>query len=156
MKWKSDNLVELNQFSDASFDYAACLFSTLGMVRIAANRAKVVQHVARILKPGSRFVLHVHNRWFRGLGWKRVVTNAFKTVLNQHNAGDVTMPQAYAGAPLTLHHFTRYSAKRLLVDHGFRILCIHAVTATGDSRETVSWGRNVTTNYGYLIAAEKV
>ena len=155
VRWKTDNIVELKQFSDASFDYAACLFSTLGMVRDVANRTKVVQHVARILKPGSRFVLHVHNRWFRGLGWQRVATNAVKTVLNQPSAGDVTMPQAYAGAPLTLHHFTRRGAKQLLVEHGFRILCIHAVTANGDSRETVSWGRNVTTNYGYLIAAEK-
>src|SRR5262245_25370300 len=51
---------------ETSFDYAACLFSTLGMVRGAGNRAKVVANAFRLLKPGGQFVLHVHNRFFRG------------------------------------------------------------------------------------------
>src|SRR5438128_624013 len=36
------NLVELSELADRSFEYAACLFSTLGMVRGSENRAKVV------------------------------------------------------------------------------------------------------------------
>ena len=43
------------------------------MVRGAENRAAVVRQAFRVLRPGGRFVLHVHNRWFRGLGWGRVV-----------------------------------------------------------------------------------
>ena len=99
---RTDKLLE-----GESFDYAACLFSTLGMVRGVENRAKVVANAFRLLKPGGRFVLHAHNRFFRGLGWKRVLGQRLKTLIGRADAGDITMPQAYAGAPLTLHHFTR-------------------------------------------------
>jgi ubiquinone/menaquinone biosynthesis C-methylase UbiE len=58
------NLVELDGLRDGGFDYAACLFSTLGMVHGLAERRRVLAHVHRLLKPGGVFVLHVHNRWF--------------------------------------------------------------------------------------------
>ena len=90
------------------------------MVRGAENRAKVVANAFRLLKPGGRFVLHVHNRFFRGLGWKRVLGQRLKTLLGRADAGDITMPQAYGGAPLTLHHFTRREAMGLLWRRGVR------------------------------------
>ena len=46
------NLVELDCLADACFDYAACLFSTLGMVRGADNRRQAVGHAFRVLRPG--------------------------------------------------------------------------------------------------------
>ncbi|MEO2089250.1 MAG: class I SAM-dependent methyltransferase, partial [Gemmataceae bacterium] len=104
------NLVELTAHVSGPFDYAACLFSTLGMVRGHENRLKVLRNAAAVLKPGGRLVLHVHNRYFRGLG------------LKGWRSGDVTMPQAYGGAPLTLHHFGRGEAVRMLTDAGFRVL----------------------------------
>src|SRR5439155_299779 len=58
------NLVDLRCLDDSRFNYAACLFSTLGMIAGAAERRRVVDHVFRLLKPGGKFVLHVHNRWF--------------------------------------------------------------------------------------------
>src|SRR5437660_3290555 len=58
------NLVNLRCLDDSRFDYAACLFSTLGMIAGAAERRRVVDHVFRLLKPGGKFILHVHNRWF--------------------------------------------------------------------------------------------
>ncbi len=58
------NLVELDCLADASVDYGMCLFSTLGMIRGSANRQRVLNHVARILKPGGIFVVHVHNLWY--------------------------------------------------------------------------------------------
>src|SRR5262245_979129 len=58
------NLAELDCLRDASFDAAACLFSTLGMVAGAEQRRRVVGHAFRLLRPGGVFVLHVHNRWF--------------------------------------------------------------------------------------------
>lgn len=57
------NLVELDALADGAFDYAACLFSTLGMIRGRAHRRRALGHVARLLRPGGRFVCHVHNRW---------------------------------------------------------------------------------------------
>src|SRR4051812_5761347 len=99
------NLVDLSAFPDASFDYAACLFSTLGMVRGKENRARVLSNAFRLLKPGGRFVLHVHNRFFRGLGPRRLAGQFLRSLFERPTTGDVTMPQAYGGAPLTLHHF---------------------------------------------------
>src|SRR5262249_55884327 len=58
------NLVELEGLADQSFDYICCLFSTLGMVAGAPQRRRVIEHVYRLLRPGGKFVLHVHNRWF--------------------------------------------------------------------------------------------
>ena len=105
-EFQTANLVDLAGIPDASFDYAACLFSTLGMVRGDDNRRAALVAATRVVKPGGRLVLHAHNRWFRGLGWRRCRTAEF------------TMPQAYGGAPLTLRHFTRREIHRLLETTG--------------------------------------
>lgn len=133
------NLTELAELSDASLDYAACLFSTLGMVRGHENRAKVIANAFRLLKPGGRFVLHVHNLYFLGLGW--------------HNwrKSDITMSQAYGGAPLTLHHFAKREALRLLREVGFQL---NEVRAVGIDGRDAAWP-TVLRAYGYLIAASR-
>ena len=153
VEWHAGNLVRLDGLASASFDCAGSLFSTLGMVRGAGHRAAAVAEVARLVKPGGRFVLHVHNRYFRGLGWRRVLAGAVKTASNRPTAGDVTMPQAYAGAPLTLHHFTRRGAVALLSAHGFRVLSVNAVSVTGRVRRA-GW-RDALNAYGYLLLAER-
>lgn len=58
------NLVELEAIPDQSVDHAICMFSTLGMIKGAAYRKQFLDHVYRILKPGGKFVVHVHNFWF--------------------------------------------------------------------------------------------
>ncbi|MEW4563492.1 class I SAM-dependent methyltransferase [Bremerella sp. JC770] len=58
------NLVELEAIADQSVDHAICMFSTLGMIKGAANRKQFLDHVHRMLKPGGKFVVHVHNFWF--------------------------------------------------------------------------------------------
>ncbi|MFO0848895.1 MAG: class I SAM-dependent methyltransferase [Gemmataceae bacterium] len=140
VEWVPANLVGLDGLRDSSFDYAACLFSTLGMVRGEGNRRAAVAAVYRVLKPGGRFVLHVHNRYFRRLGWAGLWS------------GDITMSQAYAGAPLTLHHFSRGEAVQLLTGAGFRVVRCEPV---GEGDEPLagpwSWRRA----YGYLLEAER-
>ncbi len=149
VEWVRGNLVDLAGVADASFDYAACLFSTLGMVRGTANREAVLRSAFRALRPGGVFVLHVHNRRFRGLGWKRIVGQELRALLGRADVGDVTMPQAYAGAPLTLHHFTRGEATGLLRKVGFVVREVQAVGDTGVS-PTTQFG-----TYGYLLLAER-
>jgi SAM-dependent methyltransferase len=142
------NLVELAELPERSFDYAACLFSTLGMVRGADNRARVLANAFGLLKPGGRFVLHVHNRYFRGLGRKRVAGQRLKTLFGRAAAGDLTMPQAYGGAPLTLHHFTRRGAVRLVQAAGFAVREVRALGIDGgDAR-----GGGV---YGWLLVCDR-
>ena len=140
------NLVELDAVTDRSFDYASCLFSTLGMIRGAAHRRQFIGHVFRLLKPGGLFILHVHNRWFRlgrGLGKRG------------KEKGDRTMPQAYGGAELTLHHFTRDEINRELRHLGFAVREFKPV-GLSESSELV-WPRVFPSirAYGYLIAAQK-
>jgi SAM-dependent methyltransferase len=148
--WQAVNLVDLADLPNGSFDYAACLFSTLGMVRGAENRAKVVANAYQLLKPGGRFVLHVHNRSFRGLGLGRVLRNAWRGLLRRPDAGDISMPQAYGGAPLTLHHFTRREAEKLLTEAGFAVSVVEGVGLQGAPR---SGGRSV---YGYLMVGDRL
>jgi SAM-dependent methyltransferase len=147
VEWQNANLVELSGIPDRNFDYAACLFSTLGMVRGEENRTAAVRQAFRVLRPGGRFVLHVHNRCFRGLGWGRVARQVAHSLLGRADAGDVTMPQAYGGAPLTLHHFTRRGTTRLLETAGFRVT---EMTAVAESGAVVPPGPRA---YGYLFAA---
>ncbi|MBA4067837.1 MAG: hypothetical protein C0501_29885 [Isosphaera sp.] len=146
--WVKANLVDLSELPAGSFDYAACLFSTLGMVRGAENRATVVANAFRLLRPGGRFVLHAHNRYFRGLGRGRVWGQRWKTWLGRADAGDITMSQAYGGAPLTLHHFTRRGVVRLLGGAGFAVREVRAVGADG----APATGARV---YGWLVLAER-
>ncbi|QEG30672.1 dTDP-3-amino-3,4,6-trideoxy-alpha-D-glucopyranose [Gemmata obscuriglobus] len=147
-EWLRANLVEPLAFPAASFDYAACLFSTLGMVRGTENRAKVVANAFRALKPGGVFVLHAHNRFFRGLGWKRVLRQRWGTLFGGPTVGDIEMSQAYGGAPLTLHHFTRDEAQRVLTAAGFTV----KETASFGIDGQPAAGGNV---YGWLMLAER-
>lgn len=137
------NLVELSDFPAESFDYAACLFSTLGMIRGVDCRVRVVENAHRLLRPGGRFVLHAHNRYFQGLGWGRVLSEAARSLVGA--TGDITMAQAYGGAPLTLHHFSKREVVRLLCDVGFEVQ--EVLAAGSDGVPVRPWWRV----YGWLI-----
>jgi SAM-dependent methyltransferase len=146
VRFHTANIVDSTLLEGESFDYAACLFSTLGMVRGAGERGRVVKNAFRLLKPGGRIVLHAHNRYFRGLGWKRVLAQGLKTFLGRPDAGEITMPQAYAGAPLTLHHFTRGEVVRLLANAAF---AVREIVPVGDAGEPADGSRV----YGWLVMA---
>lgn len=148
IEWVEANLIDLPGIPDNSFDYAACLFSTLGMIRGADNRLAALRSASRVLKPGGRLVLHVHNRWYRRLGWKCLVGQVGKTLLGHVSAGELTMPQAYGGSALTLHHFTLGEAVRLLDAAGFRVTRTEPVTERGNAAAPAPWHV-----YGYLLAA---
>jgi len=139
-RFAESNLVELPEgFRD--FDCAACLFSTLGMIRGSENRDAVLRNAFRALRSGGRFALHVHNRYFHGVG------------LRGWRSGDIAMPQAYGGAALTLHHYSIREALGAVTAVGFRVREVAPVSAGGllTKRRMLPKIRA----YGYLIAAEK-
>jgi SAM-dependent methyltransferase len=151
------NLVELTCLASDSFDFAACLFSTLGMVLGAAQRRRVVENTYRVLRPGGRFILHVHNRWFNAWakgsrGW---LVRDWLHSWTGKPAGDRVMPVHQGIAGLTLHLFTRREAVRLLRGAGFRVREVRPISLAPDGRlrwpAWLGWLRA----YGYLLVADK-
>ncbi|HEY2148169.1 MAG TPA: methyltransferase domain-containing protein [Pirellulales bacterium] len=119
------NMVELDCLAEGIADYCICLFSTLGMIRGSENRRRAIAHVRRILKPGGRFVLHVHNFWYNlrdpgGPWW--VMKSLFRSIVaRDFEAGDKFFE--YRQIPnMYLHVFRRGELCGLLRGAGFRIV----------------------------------
>lgn len=110
------NLVELSCFAEDSADHAICLFSTLGMIQARANRREMLRHVARIVRPGGSFIVHVHNRWAALRERHGIWSLASSYWRSLHNSqvefGDATY--AYRGLENMFMH--RYSKRELLAD----------------------------------------
>ena len=152
------NLVQLDMFADQSFDHAACLFSTLGLVVGAEARRQVVLHAYRLLRPGGVFVLHVHNRWFNAWtapGRKLLVKEMLGSWLGRNGSGDYEMPPHQGVGRLTMHMFTRREIVRLLHSCGFEIAEVRPLSLADDGRLAWSWWFGRLRSYGYLIAARK-
>lgn len=152
------NIVELGVLADASFDYAACLFSTLGMVAGSINRVRAVEHVLRLLRPGGVFVVHVHNRWFNfwdRAGRRWLLKDCLPSLLRQAKAGDRPVPRADGRPGWSLHHFTRREIVGLLQNCGFEIVAVQPVSLRTDGRLVLPSWFGWLRSYGYLIAARR-
>lgn len=119
------NMVELDWLARCSVEYVICMFSSIGMVQGAVNREQVLSHVQRVLKPGGKFVLHVHNYWFNLRdpgGPKWVIKNLFQSALSRDvERGDRYFP--YRGIPnMFLHVFTRRELSNALSSAALRII----------------------------------
>jgi SAM-dependent methyltransferase len=148
------NLVQLDSLADATFDYGACLFSTLGMIGGAAHRRQAMGHFYRLLRPGGVFVLHVHNWWFNfwDRAGRRWLLADMASSLRGREAGNRVPPNR--SGP-TLHHFTRGEAIRLLRDAGFEVMETQPVSLRADGRLSLPWWFGWLRAYGYLIAARR-
>lgn len=144
------NLVQLDAFADASFDHAACLFSTLGLIAGADHRLTFLRHVHRLLRPGGKLVLHLHNRWFllgTRHGRRLLARNLFR--------GDFLMPPHAGAGPIPMHLFRRTEIRRLLRAAGFRLLDVLPVGAGANARLHLPWLLPGLRAYGFLVAARK-
>ncbi|MGB7346542.1 MAG: class I SAM-dependent methyltransferase [Pirellulaceae bacterium] len=130
------NLVELNCLADQSVDHAVCLFSTLGMINGHANRESMLQHVSRIVRPGGRFVVHVHHRWaalHEPGGWRKLARSWWKSLgRSQADFGD-SVYQYRGLEEMFMHRFSRRELTRLLTSCGWKIDYLHLVSIDGAS-----------------------
>jgi SAM-dependent methyltransferase len=152
------NLAELGCLDDQTFDYAACLFSTLGMIAGADARRAFLAHVSRILRPGGVFVLHVHNRWFNiwtRAGRRLLFADVVGSWLGRRNPGDYEMPPHQGLGTLTMHLFTRREIVRLTRSAGFELVTVRPLSLRPDGRLRCPWWLAGLRSYGYLIAARK-
>jgi hypothetical protein len=103
-------------------------------------------------------VLHVHNRWFNArdpAGRRWLVHDIARQVSGRPDAGDRPMPAHQGVAGLTLHHFTRREAVRLLRGAGFRVIEVQQIGLARDARLPAPWWLGPLRAYGYLLAAER-
>jgi len=152
------NLVELDCLADQSFDHAACLFSTLGLIEGDANRRRFLTHVRRILRPGGVFVLHIHNRWFHlgtSHGRRLLLKDVFSSIIGKGRRGDFLMPAHQGSGPLMMHLFTRREVGRLLASAGFELIEMRPLGLGPDGRLSNAWFFASQRAYGFLIAARR-
>ena len=117
------NLCRLGCLADGSFDYGLSMFSTLGMIRSRAARRMALDEAARILRPGGRLALHVHNLWLnfrnpQGRLW--LLGQLGRALRLQSGVGDRRM--TYRGIHgMEVHLYRWGELKRELRGAGFRI-----------------------------------
>lgn len=130
------DLAELDAISTGSFDVAACLFSTMGMVTPRSSRQAFLGHVRRILKPGGRFLVHAHNRWWHlgtpaGRHW--LLRDGWLHLRAAPEAGCFRHPDVPAHAP-ALAHYSRRELVLLLRSHGFVNITVEPVNGPSGAR----------------------
>jgi SAM-dependent methyltransferase len=117
------NLCRLACLPDAAFDYALSMFSTLGMIRGRPARRKALREAFRVLRPGGRIALHVHNLWLnlRNPQGRKWLLGQFGRLLSfRTDLGDRRM--TYRGVPgMEVHLYRWGELKRELRRTGFRI-----------------------------------
>lgn len=153
------NLVDLECFAKASFDYAMCLFSTLGMVRGGKQRDETVQHIANLLKPNGLLVVQVHNYWAHlydpdGPWW--MIRNALRSWLRRDvEIGDKFF--LYRGVPdMYLHSFTKRRLLKLLHANGLRPVQWIPLNAQQNGTLRLPWCLDFLRSSGWIVVAEKL
>jgi SAM-dependent methyltransferase len=117
------NLCRLGCVPNQSFDYAISMFSTMGMIRGRDARRRALGESRRILRPGGRFALHLHNLWLnlrnpQGRTW--LLGHGANVVARRVELGDRRMD--YRGINGMYVHLYRWSElRRDLRRAGFRI-----------------------------------
>jgi ubiquinone/menaquinone biosynthesis C-methylase UbiE len=109
-------------FPDRFFDVAFS-FATLHHVPSRALREKFIQEAARVLKPGSTFVLSVWELWTPKY-FGKLLRDALKGLLGftSLDIGDVMLTFGKAKHKRYLHAFTARELETLLEKNGFAII----------------------------------
>ena len=152
------NLVELDGVRSDSVDHAICLFSTLGMVKTTAARRRVLAHTYRILKPGAKFIVHVHGLWTNLLfpgGFRWIAAGWWRSLRDGESEwGD----KYYAYRGLTrmfLHVFRRREILGALKEVGFQIREVVPLNADLSGALKRPWMMHSVRASGWVICAEK-
>lgn len=119
------NMVSLECLADQFANAVLCMYSSIGMIQGRVHRVGFMTHVARILKPGGLFFVHVHNRgsWLRDPGGiRKTVADWYRSKTDkQWELGDSIYP--YRGLPsMFLHIFSESELKRDLKDSGLTVI----------------------------------
>jgi len=130
------NLVQLDCLGDQTASGAVCLFSTLGMIQGRSNRREFLHHVRRIVKPGGRFLLHVHHRYAaltHSAGRRQLARSRWQSWWQRNvEFGDAVYP--YRGLPdMFLHQFSRRELSADLNRCGWKVRSWQQLSIDGSS-----------------------
>ncbi|MBN1341612.1 MAG: class I SAM-dependent methyltransferase [Phycisphaerae bacterium] len=154
---RGDMLRTERLFRAGSFDYAICMFSTLGLVAGHAHRVGFLEGLARVLRPGGRLAVHVHNRW-HGVttlhGIHSTLSNLWETHRGRAEWGDKILWYYRGIRNMYVHVFSRQELEGLLRQAGLRVLEMVPLNGrrSGPLRLRIATG--VRAN-GYIALAER-
>ena len=151
------NLVDLDCLAPQSADHAVCLFSTLGMIQGRRHRRQMLSHVARIVRPGGRLLVHVHNRWaaVREPAGCRGLARSWLASWGDADREFGDSVYAYRGIEtMFMHRFSRRELRRDLIATGWRVVRMDAVSIDGSRRIPAGW-LNAIQAGGYLAVASR-
>jgi ubiquinone/menaquinone biosynthesis C-methylase UbiE len=120
------NVCDMAAVPDGHYDYAICMFSTLGMIRRERNRITALRDIRRKLVPGGKFIAHFHNIFFSRWEWADikwlVKTHLLGSILPGIETGDKYFRSGSRGIRnMYLHLFSLREIKRLFRKSGFTI-----------------------------------
>jgi SAM-dependent methyltransferase len=144
-------------FEADAFDYALCMFSTIGLVAGRDNRKALVAGIARLLRPGGRFAIHVHNRWhglFTTDGLYFLASNLWQSWRGQAQFGDKTLWYYRGIRNMYVHIFSRGELVDLLNGAGLVIREIVPLNRCRSGPLKLRIASSVRAN-GFIAMAEK-
>lgn len=125
------NILDMTAVPDGRFDYAICMFSTLGMIRRERNRVTALREIRKKLVPGGKFIAHFHNMYFGMWKWADIKwlvrTHLLGKILPGIETGDKYFREYRGIKNMYLHLFSIREIKRLFRKGGFAIsnfICI--------------------------------
>ena len=144
-------------FAPRSFDYAVCMFSTLGLIAGHANRLTVLRGVRRILKPGGLFALHVHNLKHNVLtaeGLGPMLGSAVRHLLGRGEWGDKVLSSYRGIRDMVIHVFSRDELLGLLREAGLEAVEVVPLNHARDGALTAKWAVDWRAN-GFVVLARR-
>jgi SAM-dependent methyltransferase len=151
------NLCRIGCFPDQVFDYALSMFSTLGMIRGRESRRRALAEAGRILRPGGRIAIHVHNFWLnlrdpQGRRW--LCSQAWPALFDRANLGDRRM--IYRGIPgMKVHLYRWRELKRELRGAGLTIQEVLPLDEVSAAEIKAPWFAHSLRAGGWIVFAAR-
>ena len=153
------NMLDLSPICSNSIDYSSCLFSSFGMLLNEEHRVAMLNEIFRVLKPGGKFILHVHNLWSaaQGLnGYKWMTFDLFRRLGQSVEFGNKLLPTHQGIIGLTLHLFTWKEIESLLRKTHFKMIEILPLgNQSWETCKSPGLGKKFFA-HGFLIACNKI
>ncbi len=152
------NMLDLSCLCSSSIDYSSCLFSSFGMLLNKKHRTAMLEEIFRVLKPGGKFILHVHNLWSapQGIqGYQWLALDLCRRIWHSNDFGNRLLPTHQGICGLTLHLFTWKEISILLKKANFKMI---EVMPLGNPSWEASNSPRLDKKlfaHGYLIACSK-